>query len=101
MENDKTWYLNKISYTFFQEGNTLGTTTTEEEIIVDVETQCDSIENEGGFLVIRTNGWSVDSAEELKDMLKLVEDGVSFNGITHIENSPPKKRLLELIDKVL
>lgn len=81
MGNDKTWWLDKISYTFFQEGNTLGTTTTEEEMIVDVETQCDSIEESGGFLVIKTDGWSINNVEELKDMLKLVEDGVSFNGI--------------------
>lgn len=86
MENNKTWTLYKISYHFSQEGNTLGTTSLDEEMIVDVETQLGSIEEEGGFLVIRTEGWSVNDVEELKDMLKLVEDGVCYNGVMLIES---------------
>lgn len=98
MEQNKTWTLDKISYHFSQEGNTLGTTSLDEEMIVDVETQLGSIEEEGGFLVIRTDGWSINDIEELKDMLKLVEDGVCYNGVTHIENDLPKKDCWELRD---
>lgn len=83
MEN-KSWYLDKISYYFTQEGNTLGTTSESEEMIVDVETQLGSIEKDGGFLVIRSNsGWSVNDVKELTDMLELVETGVGYKNAVY------------------
>lgn len=76
---DKTWSLEKITYTFMQEGNTLGTTCDEEELIVNVETQLSGIEEDDGFLVIKTEtGWSINDVEELTDMLKLVRNGVAL-----------------------
>lgn len=44
-----TVYLNKISYHFSQEGNTSGTTSEDEELIVEVEGPVGSIEREEGF----------------------------------------------------
>lgn len=78
-------WLNKIIYNFSQEGNTNGTTDKYEELIVEVEGPCESILEEGGYLVLRTpTGWSINNPEELTDLLKIVEDGV-----------PCKQKLIE------
>lgn len=71
-------WLNKIIYTFSQEGNTNGTTADYEELIVEVECPIGSIVEKGGYLVLRTStGWSINDSEELMELLKLVEKGVS------------------------
>lgn len=75
-----TAYLNKISYYFSQEGNTSGTTSEDEELIVEVEGPVGSIEREGGFLVIRSStGWSINDADELMEILNLVQKGVPLS----------------------
>jgi len=66
--------LNKVSVSFSQEGNTDGTTGAYESITIDYEVVD---ENEGGYFVIRTEGWSVDSVEELEEL---------FNRIRKIHN---------------
>lgn len=68
-------FLERIQYTFSQEGNTLGTTNEYEEITITVESTCGSIDKEGGFFVIKTDGWSVNSISDLKDL---------FNRVKHI-----------------
>lgn len=69
--------LHKASVSFTQEGNTQGTTSDFEEITIDYEV----IDDEGGFFVIRTEGWSVDSVEELEEL---------FNRIRKIHNTKEK-----------
>jgi len=66
--------LTKASFVFTQEGNTEGTTSEFEEITIDYEV----IADEGGFFVIRTEGWSMDSIEELEEL---------FNRIRKIHNT--------------
>ena len=66
--------LTKASCVFTQEGNTEGTTSEFEEITIDYEV----IADEGGFFVIRTEGWSMDSIEELDEL---------FNRIRKIHNT--------------
>ena len=61
--------LNKASFHFTQEGNTEGTTSSIEEITIDYEV----IADEGGFFVLRTEGWSVDSVEELSELLDRIK----------------------------
>lgn len=61
--------LNKASFHFTQEGNTEGTTSDIEEITIDYEV----IADEGGFFVLRTEGWSVDSVEELSELLDRIK----------------------------
>lgn len=64
--------LEKASFTFSQEGNCSGTTGISEELTIE----CDSslgIDNDGGcFYVIRTEGWSFDSIEELQEILNRI-----------------------------
>ena len=72
-----SFWLNKITYDFSQEGNTDGTTDRYEELVVEVQGPSGSILEEGGYLVLRTpTGWSINNLEELTDLLKIVESGV-------------------------
>ena len=60
----------QASVRFSQEGNTMGTTTakgTHEYIDVEMEFQLD--EQDGPFYVIRTEGWSVDEAEDFAALI--------------------------------
>lgn len=70
-------YLDKIVYTFYKDGNTLGSTSYEEKLKIIVEAPIGSIDKEGGFIVIKTDGWSDDNdGRGLKDIISLVEKGV-------------------------
>jgi len=66
--------LNKASFHFSQKGNTDGTTGEYESVTIDYEV---FDESEGGYFVIRTEGWSVDSIEEMEEL---------FNRIRKIHN---------------
>lgn len=69
----------KITYEFYQEGNTDGTTAETEELIVEVESIGD-IEQDGGYFVLKTStGWSVNDSDELVDIIKRVKQGVRIN----------------------
>lgn len=64
--------LSKITYSFYQEGNTDGTTDETEELIVEVEGVFDVIE-EGGYMVMRTpTGWSINNKEELNYIFDII-----------------------------
>ena len=72
-------YLEKIVYTFIQETNTNGTTgkcDESEELEITVEPCINSIHKEGGFIVLRTKGWSIQDGFEIKNLIELVEFGV-------------------------
>ena len=73
--------LEKASFTFSQEGNCAGSTDTSEELIIE----CDSslgIDADGGcFYVIRTEGWSFDSIEELQEILNRINKITNNKGI--------------------
>ncbi|MBC8416709.1 hypothetical protein H8E06_00070 [bacterium] len=56
---------------FEQEGNTMGTTETDERITIDLEYQLG--EEEGSFIVLRTAGWSIDSASDLESLINRVK----------------------------
>lgn len=75
---ENTW-LTKIVYEFTQDGNTDGTTKSEEILNIEVQCGTDSIEKEGGYLVLRTpTGWSINDSKEINELLKLVENGISL-----------------------
>ena len=74
---EKNWYLSKILYEFDQEGNTDGTTDKYEKMSIEVQ-GFNSIEEEGGYHVLRTStGWSFNDSKELIDLLEVVRKGVS------------------------
>lgn len=60
--------LNTAVYTFNQECNTNGTTyeNGEDELLsITIESVCGSLDEDKGFYVIRTNGWSINEPEDL------------------------------------
>lgn len=65
--------LDTIVYTFLQDTNTNGTTgqsNEDEKLSITYESCTGSLDNDSGFYVIRTNGWSIN---EPKDLLELFE----------------------------
>jgi hypothetical protein len=60
--------ISQVSVTYNQEGNTLGTTSNTETLTVNLEFQ--ESEKEGCFVVLKTEGWSVDDP---KDLIELIE----------------------------
>ena len=60
--------VSKVSVTYNQEGNTLGTTSECETIDVNLEFQLS--EKDGCFMVLKTEGWSFD---DHKDLIELIE----------------------------
>ena len=65
--------LHKASFEFYQEGNSDGTTDETEELRVE----CAGIGDlqEGCYYVLRTQtGWSIDGPEEMKQLLKRVDN---------------------------
>ena len=69
-------YIDKIVYTFVQEGNTDGTTCNDEILTVTVDSAHKGIEKEGGYLVLRTDtGWSINDAAEMAELLSHIEKG--------------------------
>jgi len=70
-------FLEDITYTFSQEGNTNGTTSETEELKITVEATNESIIKQGGFYVIRTKGWSFNDPADLAELLAHVDQGVS------------------------
>jgi hypothetical protein len=60
--------ISQVSVTYNQEGNTLGTTSDTETLTVNLEFQ--ESEAEGCFVVLKTEGWSIDDS---KDLIELIE----------------------------
>jgi hypothetical protein len=71
---DERINITKISVELTQKGNTIGTTDDYEYFVIDVE-NVDASEKieDNGFLVIRTEGWSIDSPDELNSILTAVQ----------------------------
>jgi len=62
--------IDKVSVEFSQEGNTLGTTSECETIEISLESQ---LSEDGHFIVIKTDGWSIDNTSELLYLIKRTE----------------------------
>lgn len=62
--------LMSASFTFGQEGNTEGTTSEYEEIVIEYQNPFDSRQR---FFVLRTQGWSIDNAAEMAELLDRIK----------------------------
>lgn len=65
--------LEKAVFDFTQEGNCIESAGYIEELSITFESSLGIDEDEDGFFVLRTNGWSLDTAEELDELLKRVK----------------------------
>jgi hypothetical protein len=60
--------LFKATFEFIQDGNTNGTTEDIESLIIE----CENIDADGCFYVLKTNGWSIDEPEEIKSLIERI-----------------------------
>lgn len=68
--------LSTLTARFTQEGNTLGTTSEYENITIDAEFQLG--ENDGPFFVIKTDGWSIDSVNDIQQLIDRMLKCINF-----------------------
>ena len=70
-------YLEEAKFKFNQECNTNGSTgkgDDSEEIEITMESACGPLDKDGGFYVIRTNGWSINSPQDLLDLFEKIKN---------------------------
>lgn len=68
--------LDTVVYTFLQDTNTNGTTgksNEDEKLSITYESVIGSLDKEEGFYVIRTDGWSINSTEELLHLFNQIK----------------------------
>lgn len=65
--------LFSASFTFTQEGNTNLSASELEQLTIDYESRLGIDEDRGGYWVLRTEGWSIDSTQELQDLLTRIQ----------------------------
>jgi hypothetical protein len=71
--------LFECSFTFTQEGNCNGSTQDLEQLTINCESSLGIDEDEGEqyYFVLKTDtGWSVDSVDELKELLDRIEKSI-------------------------
>ena len=66
--------VGKITKELIQEGNTLGTTDETEVLIIDFEYQ---LPGDEPFMVIKSDGWSIDGAEEFSKLIMIAQEAES------------------------
>ena len=69
--------LDKAVFNFFQECNTNGTTGKSneyEKLTITMESVNGGLEDDGGFFVIRTNGWSINNKEKLLGLFEQIKN---------------------------
>lgn len=69
--------LDQVIYKFIQDTNTNGTTgsRSDDEILnITCESVLDSLDEEPGFYVIRTNGWSINDESELIALFEQIKN---------------------------
>ena len=63
--------INHASVSFEQEGNSMGTTEEYEQITINLEYQLS--EEDGSFIVLKTDGWSIDNPSDLDTLINRVK----------------------------
>ena len=73
-------FLEKVVFSFNQEGNADGTTSLPgtdgwETLTIEIQSCLNSLREKPGYLVLRTpTGWSINDPEELTELLNYVQD---------------------------
>lgn len=86
--------LEKATFTFSQEGNCVGSTKDIETLTIDFESSLGLDSDEDGYFVLRTDGWSVDSVEDLQEMF----DRIKRILLSRFD-APPKEALIKAAKK--
>jgi hypothetical protein len=66
--------LEKMSFTFSQEGNCIGSTEEYEDLTIECESSMGVDHDKGCFFVLKTTtGWSIDSESDLKELFDRIK----------------------------
>jgi hypothetical protein len=65
--------LERCSFTFDQEGNGNGTTDEFETLTIECESSLGIDNDEGCFYVLKTDGWSIDSVNDLQELFDRIQ----------------------------
>jgi hypothetical protein len=68
--------LEKCSFTFYQEGNTNGTTDDIETLTIECESSLGIDNDEGCYYVLRTDGWSIDNVNDLQELFDRIQKAI-------------------------
>lgn len=77
--------LEKATFNFTQEGNCAGSTQDIETLTIDFESSLGLDLDEDGYFVLKTDGWSVDSVEDLQEMFDRIK-GILFSRCNTLPN---------------
>lgn len=66
------------SFKFSQEGNCNESTSEYEELIVDYESSLGLDTDEGGYFVLKTEGWSIDGVQDLEELFNRIRTIVNI-----------------------
>ena len=65
--------LFKASFEFIQDGNTNGSTSDIETLIID----CENIDADGCYYVLKSDtGWSIDNLDEIKELIERINKSI-------------------------
>jgi hypothetical protein len=64
--------LYKATFEFIQDGNSDGTTEDIESIIIE----CEGLDVGSCYYVLKTDGWSIDNTDELKQLIERVNKSI-------------------------
>lgn len=81
---DKNPWLTKASFTFSQDGNTNGTTTDYEELIIDIESSEDIREGHSYFVIRTSTGWSISTPDEIYELIEHVTEKIPSTVTPHL-----------------
>ncbi len=86
--------LEKATFTLSQEGNCVGSTKDIETLTIDFESSLGLDVDEDGYFVLKTDGWSVDSVEDLQEMFDRIKR-ILFSRL----DAPPNEALFNAAKK--
>ena len=73
--------LESATFTFHQGGNCTGSTDYAEVLTISFESSLGLDYDGDGFFVLRTDGWSVDNAQELQDVFDRIKAVVNTQSV--------------------
>ena len=71
--------LEKATFQFSQEGNCNGSTRDYEDLTIEFDSGLGGLDECDGFFVLSTEGWSIDDAAELEELLNRIRKMTKIN----------------------
>jgi len=87
--------LEEAKFTFSQKGNCVGSTKDIETLTIGFESSLGLDSDEDGYFVLKTDGWSVDSVEDLQEMF----DRIKRISLSRLD-TPPNEALFNASEEI-